>query len=595
MYFFKTFKLANGFIKHWHYFATLVFFITTLSACSAYNPFFSSRKVAYGLLAGVVTEHPLATKTARYVLLSGGNAIDATVAASFVLAVVRPHSTGIGGGGFLMYHDQIEGKNYAFDFRERAPLKLTSELIEQQSCRKETTTTHKNCKLLNPIRDGHLAVGVPGLVKGLSYVHDRFGRLPFEALLRPAIYLAESGFIVYDSLIDAVKNRQATLSRFPASRKLLLNEGMPIKKDSLFIQRDLANTLRRIARYGAKDFYQGTIAEAITSDMLQNDGVLTLKDLRSFKVINRQPLKYHYKDLTFYFMPPPSAGGVLLKELLIMTELLQKRVKLTSLGWNSDGLGEHYISEIMKRAFFDRANFLGDPANMLVSPNSLTRRVTLQEWTEKLNPIHTVPLSAHLIDHNIYESPSTTHISIIDKDGNAVSSTQTINVNFGSGVVVPNTGIILNNQMDDFSIGTKNSFQLDTSTIVNRIEGGKTPLSSMTPLLVVKDNQVQLAIGAPGGPRIISSIYLTLYHYLFRDKTLSESIFLPRLHHQWSPDLLYLESKSQKIINNLQSKGHQIGKSEFYFGAVEAVERLPDNTITAVSDYRSDGIAWANN
>jgi len=513
-----------------------------------------------------------------------------------VLAVVRPQSTGIGGGGFLLYHNQIDGTTHAYDFRERAPGDLTRKKLENGSRMKlfrnpADASNSEICSPKSPSADGHLAVGVPGLVKGLWQVHDRFGRLPFAALLRPAIHIASNGFRAYGSFIEAIKIRKNVLSCFEASRKLFLPNGEPPVEGLPFIQADLARTLTRIAQYGATDFYDGEIAQAINAEMFRGDGLLNSQDLHSYSVIERTPLSYTFNGLTFKMMPPPSSGGVLLKELLIMTSQLQARgIPLHALKWDRDGLSEHYLTEIMKRAFADRALHLGDPSSMSVSIKNLTNEKTLADWTNILSPDSTTNYAPSV--PSVPESPSTTHISIIDSDGNAVSTTQTINVAFGSGVVVPETGIVLNNEIDDFWTGAPNSFGL-TGNLPNAVESDKTPLSSMTPTLVLDHGKIRLAIGSPGGPRIISSVFLMLFHHLIRGETLGESIILPRIHHQWSPDEVYVESHDPDVTHGLESRGHTIGQSSMYFGDIQVVEKVSEDEVVALSDPRSDGVPWA--
>jgi gamma-glutamyltranspeptidase/glutathione hydrolase len=578
-------------------FGTICIFLSfPCNGCSPLGPLFSKPKIAHGTNAGVATAHPLATKTAAYVLSSGGNAIDAAVAASFVLAVVRPQSTGIGGGGFLLYHNQIDGTTHAFDFRERAPGELSRKRLANGSTMgvfrsSERASSGETCAPKSPSADGHRAVGTPGLVKGLWQIHDRFGRLPFGALLRPAIHIASNGFRTYPSFINAIKSRSNVLSCFDASRKLFLPNGKPPPEGTPFIQTDLARTLTRIADYGASDFYDGEIAQAINAEMFRGDGVLNSQDLHSYSVVERKPLNYTHNGLTFKMMPPPSAGGVLLKELLVMTAQLQEKgVPLNSLEWNGDGLSEHYLTEIMKRAFADRALHLGDPKSMTVDVKTLTDSKTLAAWTNLLSATKATPYAPSV--PSLRESPSTTHISIIDNDGNAVSSTQTINVAFGSGVVVPHTGIVLNNEIDDFWTGAPNSFRL-VGNLPNAVEGDKTPLSSMSPTLVLDHNKIRLAIGSPGGPRIISSVYLMLFHHLIRGASVGDSIILPRIHHQWSPNEVYVESQDPDVSSGLAARGHTIGESAMYFGDVQLVEKVSEDEVIAVSDPRSDGVPWA--
>jgi gamma-glutamyltranspeptidase / glutathione hydrolase len=568
----------------------VVFILLSLTSCTAKgtNPLFVNQpKTATGIHVALSTAHPLASEASAAVLKKGGNAIDAAVTASLVLGVVRPQSTGIGGGGFMLFFDKKSGKTHAFDFRERAPQKITTTLLKNSSFK-----PNKDCQLKVPSADGHLAVATPGTVVGLWKIHRRFGKLPFADVVRPAVLIANRGFPVYPSLAEAIKVRKNVLICFKASRKLFLPNGIPLSTGDVLRQPDLARTLATIAAQGSKGFTQGWVATAIVDEMKSGHGVLSLADLSQYRMIERSPLTMAVKNHTIISMPPPSSGGVLLFEMIEMvTQLAKKHPELYSSQWNRDGQLEHYITEIMKRAFADRAKFLGDPKTMKVSPSQLTNRRILKKWVRLINSnsISTIPQT----EYPRYESPSTTHFSIVDESGNAVSSTQTVNTYFGSGIVVPETGIILNNEIDDFWTGKPNAFGL-VGTSPNNLEPTKTPLSSMTPTLVMKNGELKAVLGSPGGPRIISATFLLLFHYLFRSISLKESVQLPRVHHQWSPDILFLESNISAVRKNLAHKGHTLGASSMYFGDIHGIEKKTDGTLTAVSDHRSDGqpIAW---
>ncbi len=549
-----------------------------------------SQQVARGPNGAVATAHPLATEAALDMLRGGGNAIDAAVAASFVISVVRPQSTGIGGGGFLLYADSSKQTVDAWDFRERAPRKATRNMYLDRSGQPRKFKAGE--KILGDTSlDGPMAVAVPGLVAGLTRIHRELGSLPFATVMQPAIKAAEGGIDVYPELAKAIAEREAVLEAFPASKNIFFKNDIPLKTGDRLVQRDLGKTLRLIASKGADGFYRGDVARRIVREMAGGRGILSQEDLQAYKVIKREPVTGIWKNWKIVSMPPPSSGGVHIIQMLRMLEPWQ----LGRLGAGQPDT-VHVVAESMRRAFADRAQWMGDPdfvrvpVSELLSSNWITaHRATID--LKKATPSATLPKT----EIPQAESGSTTHISIVDRKGNAVTTTQTINYIFGSGVVAQGTGVVLNNEMDDFAKkpGVPNVFGLVGSE-ANSVAAGKTPLSSMSPTFVFTDTgKLQLIVGSPGGPRIITSVLQTIINHLEHEMPLPKAVAAPRIHHQFLPDMLQIEEGAlgevtqQKIL----SRGHEI-KIVPPMGNIQAIARDGLGWI-AVSDPRSTGRAGA--
>ena len=499
----------------------------------------------YGKNGMVASEQGLATQVGLDILKQGGNAIDAAVAVGFALAVVLPNAGNIGGGGFMVLHDDKTGKDVAIDFREIAPAKASRDMyLDNQG----------------NVIDGkslftHDASGVPGTVAGMEYALKKWGTMPLSKVLEPAIKLADKGFIVSDVLAQTLKEEKSTLGKWSASKAIFFKNGEPLKSGDLLVQKDLAKSLRLIAKQGAKAFYQGEIATKIAKEMQSHGGTMTLEDLKAYKVVERQPIIGDYRGYKVVTMPPPSSGGVHLIEILNMLE----HYPIKEDGVNS-AKNIHHMAESMKLAYADRSEYLGDPDFVKIPVTGLTSKAYANELVKTIDD-NKARLSSTIKPGKPqpYESDQTTHFSVMDKAGNAVA-TYTLNLNFGSGIVVEGTGILLNNEMDDFSVkpGVPNAFGLVGGT-ANAIEAKKRPLSSMTPTIVMKNNKPWLVTGSPGGARIITTVLQSVVNTIDHEMNPAEAIITPRVHHQWLPDELRVEEGiSPDTIKLLQDKGHKV-------------------------------------
>lgn len=547
----------------------------------------------------VVSAHPLASEVGISMLRKGGNAVDAAVATTFAISVVEPFSAGIGGGGFLLMHSEKTGEMKALDFRERAPLKATRNMyLDAQG------KVRPNASI-----DGYLAVATPGTVAGLYEVHRRYGKLPWKEVVKGAIALAKDGFIIGDaptwrSLQSDQLYRQRILKN-PALRQIFTRNGEFYKSGDKLVQRDLGRTLTAIAE-NPQDFYTGKIAKAIATDMAKNGGLITLEDLKAYKPIWRNPVCGNFRKAKICSMPPPSSGGVHLLEILnIIGE-----TDLKSLRWHHpDAI--HLMVEAMKIAYSDRSQYLGDPdfvkvpVQQLISPayakkrrqeiNMQMARPSTEVKPGNLNFEVQTPNSKCLPFPSSpcprYESPETTHLTVVDEQRNAVSLTFTINLGFGAGVVTPGTGIILNNEMDDFAAapGVPNAFGL-VGNDANSIAPRKTPLSSMTPTIVTENNRFRMAAGAPGGSTIITQVLQVILNVLEYNMDVGAAVSVPRIHHQWLPDELRVESwgLDALTLENLRRRGHNI-KETAPWGNGNAIALTADGTLEGAADPRSEG------
>ncbi len=500
----------------------------------------------YGKNGMVASEQGLATQVGLDILKQGGNAIDAAVAVGFALAVVLPNAGNIGGGGFMVLHDDKTGKDVAIDFREIAPAKASRDMyLDNQG----------------NVIDGkslftHDASGVPGTVAGMEYALKKWGTMPLSKVLEPAIQLADKGFIVSDVLAQTLKEEKSTLGKWSSSKAIFFKNGEPLKSGDLLVQKDLAKSLRLIAKQGAKAFYQGEIATKIAKEMQSHGGTMTLEDLKAYKVVERQPIIGDYRGYKVVTMPPPSSGGVHLIEILNMLE----HYPIKEDGVNS-AKNIHHMAESMKLAYADRSEYLGDPDFVKIPVTGLTSKAYANERVKTIDD-NKARLSSTIKPGKPqpYESDQTTHFSVMDKAGNAVAVTYTLNLNFGSGIVAEGTGILLNNEMDDFSVkpGVPNAFGLVGGT-ANAIEAKKRPLSSMTPTIVMKNNKPWLVTGSPGGARIITTVLQSVVNTIDHEMNPAEAIITPRVHHQWLPDELRVEEGiSPDTIKLLQDKGHKV-------------------------------------
>jgi gamma-glutamyltranspeptidase / glutathione hydrolase len=579
----------------------------------------------------VASAHPLATQAGIEVLKQGGNAIDAAVATTLAISVVEPFSAGIGGGGFLLTK---MGKDVeSLDFRERAPKAASRNMyLDAQG------KVRPNASL-----EGHLAAGVPGTIAGLAAAHQKYGKLPWRMVVAPAIRLARTGFNVSELYTEQAKSKQKLLASNPAARAIFTRNGQPLQPGDRLVQRDLAQTLIAIAR-DPQSFYTGSIASKIDRDMRQNQGLITLADLKAYQPKWRSALCGKFRQYDVCSMAPPSSGGVHLLQILNTIG----STDLATMGWHSpDAL--HLLIESMRTAYADRSVHLGDPdfskipvaaltnpayaakrrqeismekarVSKLVQPATpeilkqfelgVPTRSSLNSaeiftppqpspwkgegvgkaplskggWGVKISATHPQPPS---------ESMETSHLTVVDRDRNVVSLTFTVNYRFGAGVVVPGTGILLNDEMDDFAIapGVANVFGL-VGGDKNSIAPGKTPLSSMSPTIVTENGKFRLAIGAPGGSTIITTVLQILLNVLEYKMDVGAAVSAGRIHHQWQPDKVNVDpwGFDAATLAELRRRGHSI-EARSYWGNANAIQQLPDGRLEGAADPRGEGVA----
>ncbi len=475
----------------------------------------------------VVTQHFLATEIGSEVLLNGGNAFDASIAVAFALAVVLPRAGNIGGGGFMVLYDESSNSFEALDYRERAPEKSYKEMFLNQD-----GTMNGDISTI-----GYKSIAVPGTVHGMWAIHKRYGTLSWKSLIDPAINLAREGFRITPMMADTLNENYDKLSKFESTKKIFLSQ-KPMEFGILLKQPDLANTLEIISIDGVDGFYQGKVAQKITSEMKKNGGLISLKDLKKYRSVWRKPLIGDYKNFKIVTMPPPSSGGI---HIIQMLNILN-HFSLPDLKHNSPEYSL-LLAEIMKYAYADRSKYLADPDFEKVPVEYLISRKYSQEIASRISVGSYT--NSDLIAPGIaasHESLDTTHFSIADQYGNLVSNTYTINSTYGSKVVIEGTGILMNNEMDDFSAapGIPNQFGLlgDES---NEIEPFKRPLSSMSPTIIFDMNKPFMVTGSPGGSKIITAVLQNILNVIEFDMEISDAISTPRIHHQWKPDVLSLE------------------------------------------------------
>lgn len=484
--------------------------------------------------AMVVAQEPLAAGVGRRVLMDGGNAVDAAVAIGLTLAVTFPAAGNLGGGGFMLVR-LVNGKTGFIDFREAAPAKAGRDMYLDADG--------------NPTKDsifGWRSSGVPGSVAGFDFAHKKFGSKPWASLVAPALKLARDGFSVSPTLAATLTSAQKMLATDPESKRIFLRDGALYKEGEIFKQPELAATLERIAKNGANELYQGETAKRLAAAMAAHGGLITEADLAAYKAIERTPLEGNYKGFHVITAPPPSAGGV---------GILQMLGILDGTDYASDGPNStkavHYEAEAMRRFYADRSEYLGDPQfyNVPVKPLLATRYLAWRRST--IDPNHATPSefigpglqktqAAHV---SWFESSETTHYNVVDEKGNAVAVTYTLNNYYGNGITAPGLGFLLNDEMDDFAAkpGSPNMFGV-TGGDANAIEPGKRPLSSMTPTIITKDGKFFMAVGAPGGSRITTGVLQVILDILDFHLNPQEAVDLPRFHHQWKPDTLYLQN-----------------------------------------------------
>tara|TARA_B100000242_G_scaffold88367_2_gene59380 strand:+ start:364 stop:2052 length:1689 start_codon:yes stop_codon:yes gene_type:complete len=520
----------------------------------------------------VVTRHFLATEIGNNVLQNGGNAIDASIAISFALAVVLPQAGNIGGGGFMVIHN--EDSNFTIDYREQAPLQATEKMF--------ITDGSYDPKLA---LESYQSSGTPGAVAGMYLAHQKFGSIEWKDLIQPSIDLARNGFIVTKTLEHALENNIEKLKKFEATRKIFFKHGMTLRAGDRLIQTDLANTLELIAINGQDGFYRGRTAQLIEQDMFNNNGLMSQKDLSLYQAKMREPIEFTYKDLDVITMPPASSGGLMLALMLNMIENLE----LDNESQSPQNILK--ISEVMQIAYSLRSVYLGDSDFYDVPFSEFLSKDKAKELLSNVNFDNSTRKEDFQPEKFKFKE-NTTHFSVIDKYGNAVSNTTTLNTAFGSGVVIEGTGILMNNEMDDFSSspGIENYFLL-LGNEANKIEPLKRPLSSMTPTIVLREGKPFIITGAQGGSRIITAVLHIILNYYEFKMSAKDAVYANRYHHQWNPDVLMYEFMTNELQNNLEKLGFKLylrPANYDYSNGITSSIMIEDNKIIGVSDPRSD-------
>lgn len=536
------------------------------------TPFaYSELKDAELSKAAVVSAHPLASQAGALIMQQGGNAVDAAIATQLALAVVYPGAGNLGGGGFMVAH-LANGKSVSLDYREKAPGKATETMYV------DSVTGKANTRISQA---GHLASGVPGTIAGLFESH-KYGKLPMAKLIQPAIELAEKGFVLTQGDANGLNGNQNAFIRYNTSLPVFIKEGGWKAGDTL-VQKDLAKTLQRIQKQGIKGFYEGETARLIVNEMERGAGIISLEDLKNYKAVWRDALIFPYAGHTVITMGPPSSGGILIQQMLTILA----KYPLTNMGFQT-AESVQLITEVERRAYADRAEFLGDPdfykvpLKQMVAPDYLVARMA-----------DYVPGKAGVsknITHGVIpESEETTHLSVVDPYGNAVAVTTTLNGGYGSKVVVSGAGFLLNNEMDDFSVqpGVPNMYGAIGGK-ANAIAPGKRMLSSMTPTIVLKDNKPFMVVGTPGGTTIITSVLQSIINVINFNMNATDAVNKPKFHHQWQPDQVDVEKSFPiEIRQKLEAMGYTI-KELNAIGRTELILVKPNGKLEAAADKRGN-------
>ena len=522
----------------------------------------------------VVTSHTLATEVALAVLKKGGNAIDAAVTAGFALAVTQPRSGNIGGGGFMLISSEKKKDVVAIDYREKAPAGATKDMFLGKDGNVDQALS----------RFSHISAGVPGTVAGLALALEKYGTISLADSLAPAIELAEKGFVVTPRFSKGVKSKQKRLFKFESGKKKFLKpDGSFYEPGDIYIQSDLAETLKRIAQDGIKGFYEGKTAEMIVAEMQRGKGLITIEDLKNYKPGIRKPVQGTYRGYDIYSMSPPSSGGAHIIQILNTLE----KYPIGNLGHNS-AKTIHLMAEAMKRAYADRSKYLGDSDFVDVPLSGIISKKYAASLRAGIDP-NFASNSKDILPGNPmdFESNETTHFSIVDKFGNAVSNTYTINFSYGSGIVVEGAGFLLNNEMDDFSAkpGVPNAYGLIGGE-ANKIEPNKRMLSSMSPTVVMKNGKNFLVAGSPGGSRIITTTLQVIMNVIDHGLNVQAAVNAPRIHHQWLPDEIRIEEGiSPDTLRLLEAMGHTVNEKSS-MGAIQSIMIAEDGTMYGGADPR---------
>ncbi|MCX8966526.1 gamma-glutamyltransferase [Erwinia psidii] len=529
-------------------------------------------KEQHGMVASV---DATATQVGVDILKRGGNAVDAAVAVGYALAVTHPQAGNLGGGGFMLIRT-ASGHTTSIDFREMAPTRASRNMFldaQGNADSKKSLTSH-------------LASGVPGTVAGFALANKEYGTLPLATLIAPAIRLAAKGIVVNESLADDLKvyGKEVLLDHANSKAIFFRPDGTPYQRGETLVQRNLAHSLELIARQGPDAFYKGAIAEQIAKEMAANGGLIDKGDMANYKAIERKPVSGSYRGYDVFSMPPPSSGGIHIVQILNILE----NFDLAKMGFGSADAMQ-VVAEAEKYAYADRSEYLGDPDFVRVPVQALTSKAYAKSLAQQID-INKARPSAEIKPGKLapYESNQTTHFSVVDKQGNAVSVTYTLNTNFGSGIVAGNSGILMNNEMDDFSAkpGTPNVYGL-VGGEANAVQPYKRPLSSMSPTIVVKDGKTWLVTGSPGGSRIITTVLQMVLNSIDYGMNIAEATAAPRFHHQWLPDQLRVEKGfSPDTLKLLEAKGQHV-KVMPAMGSTQSIMIGPDGTLYGASDPRA--------
>jgi len=524
----------------------------------------------------VGAQEPLATDVGVQILQQGGNAVDAAIAVGFALAVTHPYAGNLGGGGFMLIRF-ADGRSTFIDFRERAPQKASRNMYLDASG-----------KATRESLDGWKSSGVPGTVRGFELAHRKYGTRKWAELLEPAAALAAQGFHVTYALAESLKSAR-NLSQDPESKRIFHKKGTYWEAGETLTQPELARTLNRIAQNGVNEFYEGETAQKLTEAMSRNGGLITLSDLKKYTAVERTPLTGSYRGYGIIAAPPPSSGGIGILQMLGMLE---------GSAYQKNGFGSaaeiQYLAEVMRRSYADRSQYLGDPDFAKLPLKGLLDPAYIKRRRDSIDPSRATPSTQILPGQPAgRDGGETTHYNVVDAQGNAVAVTYTLNEGYGNGITVPGLGFLLNDEMDDFAAkpGSPNAFGLIQGE-VNAIQPGKRPLSSMTPTILTRDGKFFMAVGAPGGSRIISAVLQTILNVVDFGMNAQDAVDAPRIHHQWQPDKLYLEPGiSPDTAALLKSRGYDVDRSP---GVVLArVEALVNRAgwIEGGSDGRAAGKA----
>lgn len=545
----------------------------------------AARHVATGTQGMVASDSVYASQAGCEILKAGGNAVDAAIATSLALSVARPFSSGLGGGGFMMVRFADTGAVYIIDYRECAPAASTADMyVKAQAAAPDAPP---------PSRFGGLAAGVPGLLAGHKAMHERFGSRPWPELIAPARRLAAEGFAADRSYLRATASIRSHLEKHPSmrswtgplTRRFLIDQA-DLEPGTLVPQPELAATLELIAAEGIDAFYRGAIAESIVQCVQAHGGIMTREDLAGYKPVWREPIRTRYRDrFEVLLMPPPSSGGVVIAEMLNILE----NWDLASVRQRDPGLAAHYTAEAMKHAMADRARYLGDADHAAVPVERLISKAHAREMAGRIQPDRVS--EAEHYGRMPRDDAGTTHFSVVDRWGNVVSATETINTEFGCLLMVESRGIVLNDEMDDFSVepDKPNAYNLEQSQ-ANAVGPFKRPLSSMSPTIVLEGGKPVLAVGASGGPRIITSTLQVMINVLDYGMPLGEAVACPRFHHQWYPNEVYRNEypAADPAVKGLLSRGHVV--SDRSRGAVVQGIRIEQGRLIGASDPRKGGI-----